>query len=311
MRSRISGAVRDGDESPCIIARNKTADKIGIRTPSYTSCEAFRGIFSVTTMCTLLANPWSLRNRCDTGRAASRYVRCRGQLPNVGAKTVAKQQKSGDFLAACVQFGQTMNTATNAKQAETESHDGVNGRNGSRNGRIAIHELPVLDTRSGPRIVPAARPLSLPVPVFPRHPEKAGNVEPDPKFLPRDGNPYRTRVTVPMVARALRGWLVPYVGSRVKPRRVSSDHFLPVYRMEVQSRLPLLLGIRQSRQGHDRRHCAPLDRLASRYRLPGTCADGRRGPAAAGFRAQGGRLRRPEGLLGLRPDQRTTDASAR
>lgn len=48
----------------------------------------------------------------------------------------------------------------------------------------------------------------LPDPVFPRYPEKYGDVEPDPKFRPTDGNPYRTRVTVPMIARALRGWLV-------------------------------------------------------------------------------------------------------
>jgi MoaA/NifB/PqqE/SkfB family radical SAM enzyme len=57
----------------------------------------------------------------------------------------------------------------------------------------------------------------LPTPFFPRFPEKYGDVEPDPKFIPRDGNPYRTRVTAPMVSRALRGWLVPYVESRVLP----------------------------------------------------------------------------------------------
>ena len=76
--------------------------------------------------------------------------------------------------------------------------------------RSTIVELPVLGGVRAPA-------LPLPVPPFPRHPEKCGNVEPDPKFLPRDGNPYRTRVTAPMVARALRGWLVPYLGSRVKP----------------------------------------------------------------------------------------------
>jgi MoaA/NifB/PqqE/SkfB family radical SAM enzyme len=59
--------------------------------------------------------------------------------------------------------------------------------------------------------------LRLPVPIFPRYPEKCGDVEPDPKYLPHNGNPYRTRVTAPMVARALRGWLYPYIGSRVKP----------------------------------------------------------------------------------------------
>jgi len=58
---------------------------------------------------------------------------------------------------------------------------------------------------------------ALPHPPFPRYPEKYGDVDPDPKFLPRDGNPYRTRVTAPIVARALRTWLVPYIGSWVKP----------------------------------------------------------------------------------------------
>jgi len=110
-----------------------------------------------------------------------------------------------------------MNTAIKDNEARTASHNGVNGRNGHQNGRVAIHELRVLGTSDGPRIPAWGAPLTLPEPVFPRHPEKCGNVEPDPKFLPRDGNPYRTRVTVPMVARALKGWLVPYVGSRVKP----------------------------------------------------------------------------------------------
>jgi MoaA/NifB/PqqE/SkfB family radical SAM enzyme len=57
----------------------------------------------------------------------------------------------------------------------------------------------------------------LPEPPFPRFPEMFGDIEPDPRFLPHNGSPYRTRVTVPIVARALRGWLVPYVHSRVAP----------------------------------------------------------------------------------------------
>src|SRR5690242_2957662 len=108
-----------------------------------------------------------------------------------------------------------MNTATNYSETKTVSPDAVNGRNGYRNGKAAIQELPILGADGSRRIPSAAPPLSLPVPVFPRHPEKCGNVEPDPKHLPREGNPYRTRVTAPIVARALRGWLVPYVGSRV------------------------------------------------------------------------------------------------
>jgi len=66
------------------------------------------------------------------------------------------------------------------------------------------------DSRTG--VAPA-----LPAPVFPQFPDKLGDVEPDPKFLPTGDTPYRTRVTTPMVLRALRGWLYPYVKSRVLP----------------------------------------------------------------------------------------------
>jgi len=58
-------------------------------------------------------------------------------------------------------------------------------------------------------------PLTLPDPVFPLHPDKCGDVPPDPRSVPRDGNPYRTRVTPFMVRRALRGWLYPYLRSRL------------------------------------------------------------------------------------------------
>jgi MoaA/NifB/PqqE/SkfB family radical SAM enzyme len=78
------------------------------------------------------------------------------------------------------------------------------------------HEM--LMSGSGPKpLTPCGEPLTLPEPVFPQFPEKVGDVEPDPKFLPRDGNPYRTRVTPAMIRRALRGWLYPYLGSVVLP----------------------------------------------------------------------------------------------
>lgn len=59
--------------------------------------------------------------------------------------------------------------------------------------------------------------LTLPEPKYPQFPGKRGDVEPELKYLPKDGNPYRARVTAPMVSRALRGWLVPYLRSRVLP----------------------------------------------------------------------------------------------
>jgi MoaA/NifB/PqqE/SkfB family radical SAM enzyme len=72
----------------------------------------------------------------------------------------------------------------------------------------------------GPRpapLAPRGKPLTLPDPVFPQFPDRLGEVEPDPKFLPKRGNPYRTRVTPFMIRRALRGWLYPYIRSRVLP----------------------------------------------------------------------------------------------
>ncbi|MGD0772699.1 MAG: hypothetical protein ABSC05_07745 [Candidatus Solibacter sp.] len=78
-------------------------------------------------------------------------------------------------------------------------------------GDDTTHKLPIRGAKPGPAT--DWDELRLPDPVVPRYPEKWGDVEPDPKYPPRDGNPYRTRVTVPIVARALRGWLYPYIGS--------------------------------------------------------------------------------------------------
>jgi len=96
-----------------------------------------------------------------------------------------------------------MNTTLDNNVSKPASRDSVK--------RIAIHELPILGAGGPLKRLSTSAPQRLPSPPFPRHPEKCGDVEPDPKFLPREGNPYRTRVTVPMIARALRGWLVPYL----------------------------------------------------------------------------------------------------
>jgi len=66
-------------------------------------------------------------------------------------------------------------------------------------------------------LLPQGEMRPLPEPVFPRYPEKVGDVEPDAKYLPKNGNPYRTRVTSAMVRRVMRGWLYPYLWSRVLP----------------------------------------------------------------------------------------------
>lgn len=67
-------------------------------------------------------------------------------------------------------------------------------------------------------LAPLAEPAVLPEPVYPLYPEKCGDVELDPKFLRKEGeSPYRTRVSGPVIRRAMRGWLYPYVRSLVMP----------------------------------------------------------------------------------------------
>jgi MoaA/NifB/PqqE/SkfB family radical SAM enzyme len=110
-----------------------------------------------------------------------------------------------------------MKTGTNEDAAKAALQGWSNGRDGAHGGRTTIEQLTVLGAGSPPEIPSTTPPQSLPVPPFPRRPDKCGDVEPDPKILPRNGNPYRTSVTVPMIRRALRGWLYPYVGSRLKP----------------------------------------------------------------------------------------------
>jgi len=67
-------------------------------------------------------------------------------------------------------------------------------------------------------LAPLATPATLPEPVYPRYPEKCGDVQPDPKYLPKPGeSPYRMRASGPVIRRAMRGWLYPYVRSLVMP----------------------------------------------------------------------------------------------
>ena len=119
-----------------------------------------------------------------------------------------------------------MNKIADSIVVEEAPHRGANGNKGVNGHRTAIVELPILGAPGPTRVPSTGAPLGLPAPVFPRHPEKCGDVEPDPRLMPRNGNTYRTSVTFPMIRRAMRGWLYPYIGSRVKrseERRVGKE----------------------------------------------------------------------------------------
>lgn len=81
---------------------------------------------------------------------------------------------------------------------------------------VATHDLLMKGERPEP-LAPGPVPITLPEPVFPRFPEKAGDVQPDPKKLPSGDSPYRTRISPFMIRRALRGWLFPWVRAQVLP----------------------------------------------------------------------------------------------
>lgn len=65
--------------------------------------------------------------------------------------------------------------------------------------------------------LPKRELLTLPEPLFPQYPEKLGDVDPDPRLLPSKEKPYRSRVNPFIVRRAMRGWLYPYLRSRIVP----------------------------------------------------------------------------------------------
>jgi hypothetical protein len=74
---------------------------------------------------------------------------------------------------------------------------------------VDIHNL-LMNSAPGPVMVPAAKNAKLPEPVFPRYQEKLSDPGPDRPPQKRDWTMYQ-------VYRSLRGWLFPYVRSRVLP----------------------------------------------------------------------------------------------
>ncbi len=64
---------------------------------------------------------------------------------------------------------------------------------------------------------PAVQPQVLPKPVFPQHPELLNDDDDDFTRRNSNGSPYHRRWTAPLVYRAMRGWLFPYIKSRVLP----------------------------------------------------------------------------------------------
>jgi len=72
---------------------------------------------------------------------------------------------------------------------------------------VDIHNL-LMHSAPSPVKVPAPKGENLPTPVFPQYPAKLADPGPDVPPGKRDW-------TLPQVYRKMRGWLFPYIGSRV------------------------------------------------------------------------------------------------
>src|SRR5262249_19125003 len=81
---------------------------------------------------------------------------------------------------------------------------------------VQLHQL-LVNKQPAPRqgLDPAGGPQPLPEPVFPLPPEIVNR---EPVNGRRDpNNAYSRRWTAPLVYRAMRGWLFPYMKSRILP----------------------------------------------------------------------------------------------
>jgi sulfatase maturation enzyme AslB (radical SAM superfamily) len=74
---------------------------------------------------------------------------------------------------------------------------------------VDIHNL-LMNSKPGPVLVPPPRGATLPEPIFPQFPEKLA--DPGPETPPE-----KREWTWPLAYRAMRGWLFPYIRSRVLP----------------------------------------------------------------------------------------------
>src|SRR5262247_3458781 len=94
-------------------------------------------------------------------------------------------------------------------------------------------------------------------------------------------------------------------------RSATTADFLSIQRVEMQSRLPLLLVIRQQRERHDRADGKKVHRLAPRFEQPLPRPDGRRTTASAEVHSQDRLLRFKEGLHRVSPHEWSPDETRR
>ena len=156
---------------------------------------------------------------------------------------------------------------------------------------VDIHNLLMNTASSGPKPHEVTG-APFADPVFPQYLDLLQ--DPGPEVIPQ-----KRDWTYEQVWRKVRGWLFPYIRSRVLP---GEFHPITAYLfVEYKCNLDCWYcwALQQQSQGNDGRCRAPLHRLAARSRLPRAGADGRRTSAATAIRTQSRVLRGEERFLDL------------
>src|SRR5438270_9441086 len=76
---------------------------------------------------------------------------------------------------------------------------------------VPLHDLLTQTRMPPPGLEPVGEPQKFPDPIFPKHPELSGAIEEDAEWLPPEKRKWRPG----QVYHAMRGWLFPYIRSRV------------------------------------------------------------------------------------------------
>ena len=101
---------------------------------------------------------------------------------------------------------------------------------------------------------------TLPEPVFPQHPELIHELD-EADIAAHDHvlNTGKREWPASRIFKNMTGWMFPYFQVAAGARGFSADHRVSLHRVEMQPGLPLLLVVRQSREGHDGRRRAASD----------------------------------------------------
>ena len=104
---------------------------------------------------------------------------------------------------------------------------------------VPLHDLLTKPAGTPLGLKPVGPPQNFPDPVFPQYPELIGPIDTTNAWVP----PEKRNWTPGQIYHAMQGWLFPYVRSSATAGDFHPSDRVSLYRIQMQSRLPLLLGL--------------------------------------------------------------------